>query len=259
MGPLNLAPRAFTEIHAPSPRPGVWKLAALIVVLLAIGSMAFAVAIVTGLLDQSPLSSGLPRGAAPAMYQITTIVEQGTRKVYPYSIVPGGAETLEEAKRALADPRVRAGCPGIDIAQLRQVKLKKNFVGYISYRLDQQIYWTSHVVTVRFGETAFTDGIHLIRARGLNCFSPLPMLPTRADEPSEEALDTPTEVPVIAYSFARFPITAPHLPPRIEDLTPGFPFFPAAVETAQPALIPPIRSHLPPAPAAQLIREPQSR
>lgn len=259
MGPLNLVPRAFVQIRPPSPRPGIWKLAALIVGVVALASMLMAAAIVTGLLDHPRLSSALPPAAGPVPYQIVTIIEQGTRQVYPYAIVPGGAETLDQARRALADPLARAGCPGIDFSKFRKVTLRRSLSGYISYRVGEQIYWTSNLVTLHVGETVFTDDVHLIRGRGLNCYSPLPMMPTREDEPDERVLDTPIQLPVIAYSFARFPIDPPHLPPRIEDLTPSFPFFPAAVQPAQAPLIPPIRSHFPPAPAVQLVHDPQSR
>ena len=258
MSTLNLAPRALAQIHAPSPHAGIWKLAMLIVILVALASILSAIAIVTGLLAQ-PLPSKRPQVTGFVTYQIATITEQSTRKVYPYSIVPGGAETLDEARRAFAEPRFQSLCSEVDLAKLRLVKLRKNLVGYISYRVGDQIYWTSHVVTLHAGETAFTDGVYLMRGRGLNCYSPLPMLPTRTDEPAEQVLDTPNELPEISYSFAKVPVQAPHLPPRPGELAPSFPFFNAAAPAPASPLIPPIRGRWPAPPAVGVTPEPRSR
>ncbi len=82
------------------------------------------------------------------------------------------------------------------------------------------------MLTLRAGETVFTDGVHLVRGRCLNCYSPIAMLPSRPNEPTEKILDTPVDVPVIAYSFPRLPIEIPELPPPPETLTPSVPIFP---------------------------------
>ena len=54
------------------------------------------------------------------------------------------------------------------------------------------------------------------------------MLPIRPDEPTEKILDTPVEMPVIAYSFAKLPVETPELPPSLKELTPTVPILPAA-------------------------------
>ena len=105
------------------------------------------------------------------------------------------------------------------------MKLKKNLSGYVSYRWGGEIYWTSRPLTLRVGETVFTDGVHLVRGNCLNSYSPFPMLPIRPDEPTEQILDTPMEIPAIAYSFMRIPVFAPELPPSPEALTPAVPIF----------------------------------
>jgi hypothetical protein len=81
--------------------------------------------------------------AKPVIYSVSMVVEQVTRKVFPYSIVPGGAENLDEAKRAMRDPAIRANYANIDFSRLRQVKLTTNISGYVSYRWGEKIYWTS--------------------------------------------------------------------------------------------------------------------
>ena len=153
------------------------------------------------------------------------VMEQVTRKVYPYSIVPGGAENVDEARRAMSDPTLKAQYANIDLTRLKQVRLTKNISGYVSYRWGEKIFWTSKTVTLRAGELVFTDGVHIVRGRCLNCYSEHAMLPVRAKEPTEKVMDTPTEFPVITYEFPKLPVTEPQLPPPPEELTPTVPVF----------------------------------
>lgn len=164
---------------------------------------------------------------APVSYQTSMVVQQVKRKVYPYSLVPGGAENVHEAKWAMADPAVKNNYAQFDVAQLKQVKLTTNISGYVSYRWGDKIYWTARRITLRAGETVFTDGVHIVRGRCLNCYSALPMLPIRPHEPSEIAFDTPAELPVTVYSFPKLPVLAPELPVPPGELTPSVPVLPA--------------------------------
>ncbi|MGA2879510.1 MAG: hypothetical protein ABSG13_11205 [Bryobacteraceae bacterium] len=151
------------------------------------------------------------------------------RKVYPYSLVPGGAENVHQAKVAMADPALKAQYADIDLAQLKQVKLTTNLSGYVSYRWGNKIYWTKKALTLRAGETVFTDGTHIVRGRCLNCYSALPMLPTRPTEPTAKVFDTPVEMPVTVYSFPKLPVMAPELPVPPGELTPTVPVLPLDV------------------------------
>ncbi|MGB6945448.1 MAG: hypothetical protein WBE37_23830 [Bryobacteraceae bacterium] len=187
---------------------------------------------------------------SPVTLENMIVVQQGTRRVYPYSIVPGGALSLDEAKQAMHDPAVKANYANINFAQLRQLKLTKNLSGYVSYRWGDKIYWTSKQLTLRAGETVFTDGVHLVRGRCMNCFAAHPMQPIRPDEPTEKALDTPAEMPVIAYSFPKPLIESPELPTPPEELTPTVPSLPGGgLRLPMVPIIPPIHrypGHLPP-------------
>jgi hypothetical protein len=256
----NCRRRVLKDPVSPTLRPRIWMLAAILVGFWSIGSSLIAAAVMT---HQSlpwshslTLQGRLPSSNSPVTYQTSMVVEQVTRNVYPFSIVPGGAENLDEAKRAMKDPAVRANYADVDFTNLRQVKLKKNLSGYVSYRRDEKIYWTSSQLTLRAGETVFTDGIYLVRGRCLNSYSPFPMLPIQPNEPTEQVLDTPVEIPVIAYSFLKFPIFAPELPPSPEALTPTVPIFPPA-SSATPGvwfplipIIPPIHRHSPSSPTS---------
>jgi hypothetical protein len=150
-------------------------------------------------------------------------VEEVNLKVYPYSIVPGGAENLRHAKLAMTDPAIKDHYAGIDLAHLKQVKLTTNIPGYVSYHWGDKIYWTAKAITLHAGETVYTDGAYIVRGRCMNRYSALPMLPIRPHEPSEKALDTPVEMPVTVYSFPRLPVLAPILPVPPGELTPSVP------------------------------------
>jgi hypothetical protein len=202
--------------------------------------------------------TGSAPSKSPVSYQTSMVVEQVPRKVYPFSIVPGGVENLDEAKRVMKDPPNHSNYAGVDFTHLRQVTLKKNLSGYVSYRWDEKIYWTSRELTLRAGETVFTDGVYLVRGRCLNSFSQFPMLPILPNEPTEQVLDTPVEIPVIAYSYTKLPAFAPELPLSPEALTPTVPIFPPASPATSGGgiwfplvpIIPPIHRLLPSSPTS---------
>ena len=121
-------------------------------------------------------------------------------------------------------PAVRDHYAAIDLKNLRQVTLTSDLAGYVSYRYGDKIFWTAKKLRLKAGETVFTDGQHIVRGRCLNCYSALPMMPTRHEEPSENTLNTPMEVPMIALAFPNLPVTpAPALPPPLAALTPAVP------------------------------------
>jgi hypothetical protein len=188
----------------------------------------------------------------------TAVITEEKRKVYPYSIVPGGARTVEEARRAMRDPAVRDHYAAVDLSKLRQVTLTADLSGYLSYRAGNQIYWTAKKLVLKAGETVYTDGDHVMRGRCLNRVSPLPMLPIQPKAPSEKTLNTPLEVPLVAMTFPLIPLeVVPTLPPPPGELTPTVPTLTSGSTSSGPGggrffpiipIIPPIhrRSHPPP-------------
>ncbi len=256
--------RVLKDPVSPTLRPRIWTLAGLLVGLLSIGSSLIAAAVMAHhslpWSHSLTLQGQLPPSKSPVTYQTSMVEELVTREVYPFSIVPGGAENLDEARRAMKDPTIQSNYADVDFTNLRQVKLKKSLSGYVSYRWDDKIYWTSRQLTLRAGETVFTDGIYLVRGRCLNSYSPFPMLPIQPNEPTEQVLDTPVEIPVIAYSFPKFPVFVPELPPSPEALTPTVPIFPPASPSTPGGgvwfpvipIIPPIHRHPPSHPTSPL-------
>lgn len=194
------------------------------------------------------------RALTPIAYVTTMVATEVKRKVYPYSLVPGGAANVREAKIAMTEPANRVNYADMDLAQLKQVKLTANLSGYLSYRWGDKIYWTKKALTLRAGETIFTDGTHIVRGRCLNCYSARPMLPVRPNEPSAKVLDTPVEMPLTVYAFPKLPLIAPELPVPPEELTPTVPVLAPVLSTVGKTagggfwfpilpIIPPIHRH----------------
>jgi hypothetical protein len=196
------------------------------------------------------------------VYGRSVVLQEELRKVYPYSIVPGGAKTVDDAKVAMARADVRANYTNIDFSKLRQEKLATSLSGYVSYRYGDKIYWTKKKITLRAGEMVFTDGVHTVRGRCLNCYSAFPMLPTRPNEPSEKVLDVPVDVPVFAYKFPLLPVETPALPAPPGELTPTVPIVPTGMPVTGPGpgwypipiipIIPPIHRHHPGSPTTPI-------
>jgi hypothetical protein len=238
----------------------VWNFAVICVVGLGVVSGSLAVGVVRRQSSQSarnPQKLLLP-STRDIVYRRSVVLEEETRKVYPYSIVPGGAKTVEEAKLAMLRPDVRANYANLDFPNLREVKLTTNLSGYVSYRYGDKIYWTAKKLTLRAGETVFTDGVHTVRGRCLNCYSAVPMLPIRPHEPSQKVLDGPVDVPVFAYKFPLLPVETPALPAPPGELAPTVPILPTGAGTPiAPGggiwypiipIIPPIHRHHPGSP-----------
>lgn len=239
-------------VDATPGRSRIRKFAAFFIAVMGVASIAFAVGVVrrhSSLFHRNP--HNLVRSTPKVVYQRSMVLEEETRKVYPYSIVPGGATSVDEAKVAMSRADIRANYATLDLAKLREVRLATNLTGYVSYRYGDKIYWTAKKLTLLAGETVFTDGTQIVRGRCLNCYSAYPMLPTRPNEPTEKVLDTPVDIPIFAYKFPLLPLEAPGLPPLPVELTPTVPILPV-VTPIKPGggfwfpiipIIPPIHRH----------------
>ena len=123
--------------------------------------------------------------------QLTRAASNG-RPVYRHSVIPGGVFTAEELRDALAEDAVAAAhYRSVDAPTLRPEVVKHERFAYVSYRKDNQIYWTRNKVRIAAGETILTDGNNEIRARCGNCISDTPKFPVAdADvEPDVAELD----------------------------------------------------------------------
>jgi len=118
-------------------------------------------------------------GAAPA-----------PRRVYRYSVVPGGAlDRAELAQVIRSDRLVAAHYADFDVARAHPVTVSAPRAVYVSYRKDGRIYWTRKKVMLQAGETLLTDGLNEMRARCANRISELPRFPVEENAPNPEILD----------------------------------------------------------------------
>jgi len=145
--------------------------------------------------DQEALAAVLARPAAPGIVRVADQpMPAGARRVYPYSIVPGGLNGRAELVQAvMADKVVAAHYAGFAVHKASLRSVAKPRAVYVSYRKGGQVYWTSKKVMLAQGETLLSDGEHDIRARCGNRIAETPQLPVEVKGPSEQELDTPVE------------------------------------------------------------------
>lgn len=149
------------------------------------------------LFRHTPAVQELPSTAAaersPALDKILSETHVQPRPVYPYSVVPGGVEDAKELKWiAEHDPVVAAHYAGFDYAHAQVVRLTLARTVYVSYRIGNHLYWTSHRVTLHKGEKVITDGKITARARCANRVEETPQQQqASATEPTEEKLNQP--------------------------------------------------------------------
>ncbi len=121
-------------------------------------------------------------------------VELSQRKVFPFSVVPGGTISKAEVLAMVAkDPIVREHYKGIDLDKLKPYCLTQPAQGYVSYRVGKRIYWTTRRLYLKAGEILLSDGVNVLRGRCGNRVSVEARLPALvASEPKEEVFDSPS-------------------------------------------------------------------
>jgi hypothetical protein len=114
------------------------------------------------------------------------------RPVFPYSVIPGGAHSSRELLDAVRrEPVVAEHYAGFATSNARVIRLARDRLAYVSYRLGNHIYWTRKKVTLLSGETLLSDGEHLARTRCGNRVSNTPENPISPEEPAEKIMSTP--------------------------------------------------------------------
>ena len=112
------------------------------------------------------------------------------RKIYRFSVIPGGVYSADELARAQrVDATVRAHYTGFGNAPTLHVMPAMAYF-YVSYRKGDRIYWTSNKRPIPKGELVLSDGKNLARARCGNRLSLVAQEPRlEAGEPSDEFLN----------------------------------------------------------------------
>jgi hypothetical protein len=116
--------------------------------------------------------------------------EHPSRKVYPYSVVPGGVYTTAElADAAAQDPTVAEHYADVTPTAMHVKVVDAVREAYMSYRIGERIFWTKRKLPLRKGERILTDGDVAIRARCGNRLSDVPRAPTSDVEPTAEEFE----------------------------------------------------------------------
>lgn len=141
--------------------------------------------------DQAPAKTAATSAATPLQAQAKPAA---ARRVYPYSIVPGGVLDRAELAAVIKRDKVAAAhYADFQVDKAVPVKVAKARAVYVSYRKDGQVYWTSKKVMLAEGEILLSDGTSEIRTRCGNRISETRRLPVAAKEPAPEVLDTAME------------------------------------------------------------------
>lgn len=143
-----------------------------------------------------PIGAGL-QAAAPATALLSShapAAKSTTRRVYPFSIVPGGVASQAELVRMVRNDRVVAShYATFDVSRAYPVTVAAPRAVHVSYRKGDKVYWTAKKVMLREGETLLSDGKNEMRARCANRISDVAQFPVEAHAPSAELLDTAYE------------------------------------------------------------------
>jgi hypothetical protein len=120
-----------------------------------------------------------------------SIATEPERTVFPYSVVPGGVNSVDELRSAIADDAVVADhYKSFDLSKAHVERLTAPRFAHVSYRLGEHVYWTRNALVLPAGERVITDGKNIARTRCGNQVASGPGVTSPA-EPSATVLDTP--------------------------------------------------------------------
>ncbi|MBW8901875.1 MAG: hypothetical protein JF619_28050, partial [Massilia sp.] len=144
----------------------------------------------------APVTQAQETAPAAAVPHVAAQAEtKQTRRVYPYSIVPGGVTDRRELTRVVVmDKVVATHYAAFETARATVRTVDKPRAVYVSYRKGDQVYWTAKKLQLAQGETLLSDGRNEIRTRCGNRISDVPQLPVEAKGPSAEELDSSVDV-----------------------------------------------------------------
>lgn len=138
----------------------------------------------------TPTAAPIVRVALNSTASGAATAASAARRIYPYSIVPGGVATRADLEqRVKTDAVVASHYASFDIAKTRAVTVTKARAVHVSYRKGDKVYWTKNKVMLAEGETLLSDGTHQLRGRCGNRISDTAMLPVAMGEPTAAELD----------------------------------------------------------------------
>ena len=152
--------------------------------------------------------STISEQTTPLAHAYGTVAYQiANRRVYKYSVIPGGVFSGAELARARRTDAVVAAHYADFANDAYATRLREDQLVYISYRKANKVYWTQRKHLVCKGEAVITDGKNTARSRCGNRLSKTPHLPTSKSEPATAQLNSPETPPQL---FAG-PVAPPNL------------------------------------------------
>jgi hypothetical protein len=116
--------------------------------------------------------------------------DKPVRPVYRHSVVPGGVQSARDiAEVVKKDSVVAAHYAGLKVDSIRSGRLLRPTLAHVSYRIGDNVYWTSKPVKIPSGERILTDGKTTIRERCGNIIAAEPLGPALEQEPALPELD----------------------------------------------------------------------
>ena len=159
------------------------------VMLSAAAMVAMIVMVAGGRGDDARRPGELVTGAGFELANLDLPVDSD-RPNYRHSVVAGGVYNPDELRDVLVRDAIAANhYKDVNPNAVRVETVKQERFAYVSYRKDDQIYWTRNKVRLSEGETILTDGAQEIRARCGNCISETPQLPVAQVEPASGEFD----------------------------------------------------------------------
>ena len=163
-------------------------------VLLGLTGCAVALALSFGP-DPIAAATSQARPQAALLAQAPAQNKPATRRVYPYSVVPGGVASQAELVRIVrSDKVVATHYASFNLSRAHAVTVAKPRAVHVSYRKGDKVYWTAKKVTLREGEVLLSDGKNEMRTRCANRVSDVAQFPVEAHEPSAALLDTADDI-----------------------------------------------------------------
>jgi hypothetical protein len=140
----------------------------------------------------APQFGTLQKHTSPATAPPSALV-RSLRPNFPYSVIAGGAYSPGELRFAdNKDTVVRAHYADFDISHAKMVTLTDDRFEYVSYRVQNQVYWTKKKLRIPKGELLLSDGHNYARARCGNRLSDKPHeAASSAHEPDPALLSLP--------------------------------------------------------------------
>jgi|SRR5579859_4092547 len=180
---------------------------------------------------------------------------ESRRTVFPYSVIPGGVRDAKELAAVVSKDHVVADhYSDFNLSRAHTIRLDQPTAMYVSYRANNNIYWTRNRMIIPAGETLISDGENFARVRCGNRLSKIAALPVSAAEPPHEQLENPNFVPPLlaellpgegSQALPGIPAALPILPPGPGGPAPAFAPFPPIFP---PGAVPPGGNVIPPPP-----------